>query len=77
MVHAHPLPHAGDDEDAFEIGLQIGVVGDAALFGFEQAEIGGVEADEGDEQADVRLGERRAEQTGAGDEAGGGVDKGA
>ena len=57
--------HAGQRKDAQHIGLQMRIVGDAFQVGFEQAVVGGVKADQGDEGADVGFGECGAVQVGA------------
>ena len=52
-------------EHASGVGRERGIVREALAVALEEAEIGGVEADERDEEADVRFGEGFSRQEGA------------
>ena len=65
VVDIDRLAHARKIEHALRIGRERRVVGKALAVAFEEAEIGGVEADERDEEADVGFGEGGAGQEGA------------
>ena len=62
MVDIDRLAHAGKVEHALGVGRERRIVGKALAVALEQAVIGGVEADEGDEEADIGLGEGCARQ---------------
>ena len=57
---------AGSGDQPLEIGAEVRIVGDPPQVALELAVIGGVEAGEGDEHADVGLGQPLAEEIGSG-----------
>ena len=56
------IPHARQAKHAFHIGGKPRIIGDAPAVRLEQPMIGGIEADQRDEQPDVGFGEDVTEQ---------------
>ncbi|MNE51780.1 hypothetical protein D3C80_1464250 [compost metagenome] len=62
MVDIDRVAHARNVQYPHHIGLQRGIIGDAAKIAFEQAVIGGIEPHQRHEKPDIRFGQQIAEQ---------------
>lgn len=62
VIHVHRVDHPWQGQDAFDVRGQAWVVRELAAVGFEEAVVGGVEADQGDEGAEVGFGQAVADE---------------
>ena len=64
MLEIHGLGHAGQVVQPFEIGRQIGIVDNTAEIALEEAVIGDIKTNQGDERPPIRLGKPLAQEVG-------------
>src|SRR6476469_2593022 len=69
VIEVHSPGNAVDLVKIFQITVEMAVVDDPSKVAFEMSVIHGIEPDEGDEETPVRLGDLRAEEITAIDEA--------